>query len=211
MPETKCPSCGKTISQNNRFCDGCGCQIDTSPADAPPSSEQEAYYRRLNLEHQRREERRQARIEQGGRDWKSCQVPCLVLVAIFVGVPLIAVSCTVIFGLFDSSDPDDVPDSKINGRLTDSQYGQVADALTAQAVERNWCYKRDGSLDSRDGYILVVFAEDIAGSLFGAASHNVIREDKLTEALLDRNWSRFTGPDYDRGGTEYRYRPPGCR
>ena len=57
----------------------------------------------------------------------------------------------------------------------------------------------------------VVFAEDIAGSLFGAASDNVIREDKLTEALLDRNWSRFTGPDYDRGGTEYRYRPPGCR
>ena len=80
----------------------------------------------------------------------------LVLVAIFVGMPLIAISCTVIFGLFDSSDPHDVPDSQISGRLTDSQYGQVADALTAQAVERNWCYKRDGSLDSRDGYILVV-------------------------------------------------------
>jgi hypothetical protein len=166
-----------------------------------PSTEQ-GTYRRLNLEHERREERRQARIERGGRDWKSSQVPCLVLVAVFVGLSLIAVSCT---------GPHDVPDSQISGGLTDSQYGQVADALTAQALERNWCYKRDGSLDSRDGYILVAFAQDIASSLFGAASDNSIREDKLTEALLDRNWSRFTGPDYDQGGTEFRYRPPGCR
>ena len=72
----------------------------------------------------------------------------MVLVAIFVGLPLIAVTCTVIFGLFDSSNSHDVPDSQINGGLTDSQYEQVADALTTQAVERNWCYKRDGSLDS---------------------------------------------------------------
>ena len=127
----------------------------------------------------------------------------MTLVLGLAGLTLIAGACSL-------SDSRDVPDSTSEG-LTDAQYDQLAGALTAHASERHWCYKRDGSLDSRDGYILTVTAEDIARSLFGAAFENVIREDKLMEALLDRNWSRFTGPDYDGGGTEFRYRPPGCR
>ena len=134
---------------------------------------------------------------------KRCLPIWMTLVLYLVGLTLIASSCT-------SADSPSIPDSSSKG-LTDAQYDQLAEALTAHASERNWCYKRDGSLDSRDGYILIIIAEDIAGSLFGGTLDNVVREEKLMEALLDRNWSRFTGPDYDSGGTAFRYRPPGCQ
>ena len=133
---------------------------------------------------------------------RSCWRIWLTIMLYLAGITLLAFACT-------SSDSSDVSDAQ-RSELTDAQYGQLAEALTAHASERNWCYKRDGSLDSRDGYILTIVAEDISGSLFGSTFGSVVREDKLMEALLDRNWSRFTGPDYGGGGTEFRYRPPGC-
>ena len=50
----------------------------------------------------------------------------------------------------------------------------------------------------------------IAAELYGPGPYSV-REEALRKHLIRRQWVTFQGPDYDRGGTETRYRPPGCR
>ena len=86
----------------------------------------------------------------------------------------------------------------------------MSDEITRMAEVRDWCHKRSGGLDSRDICILTVHAEDIAAELYRAGPYTV-REQGLRKHLVRRQWVTFMGPDYDGGGTETRYRPPGCR
>ena len=205
MPDKECPHCGKLLSTTSRFCDDCGLRVESGQfpvqgihCGRPSREECDAVQGRREKENSKRA------TEKSTNRWiKGCGIGCTGLIAIFVVIILVAVVC----GGNEALDGE----SDANGKnLTDSQYDQVADALTELALDRNWCYKRgNGSLDSRDGYILVVTAEDIAGSLFGTNSYD-ITEVRLVEKLLQRSWSSFLGPDYDRGGEEFRYRPPGC-
>ena len=203
MPERRCPNCEELVSSDSRFCELCG------HATEMDSSEQELYYRRLNIEHeeelelQKEKERRQKEAGESVNKWmKGCGIGCLGLVALVV----LIVAITAISDACNGSNTN----SGTSGReLTDAQYSRVAGELTNYALAQNWCYKRDGTLDSRDGYVLTAYAEDIANHMFGNASYR-INENRLVAKLLARNWSTFLGTDYDRGGTESRYRPPGC-
>ena len=95
--------------------------------------------------------------------------------------------------------------------VTDMSYTDhihLAEALTVYAQKRNWCYSPSGRLDSRDAYILTVHAKGIAED--SGLDPDGVNERALISALLKRGWEQFIGPDYDRGGSEFRYRPPGC-
>ena len=94
--------------------------------------------------------------------------------------------------------------------LTNAQYSQVVLELNRMAERRNWCYRLSGGLDSRDIDILVVHAEEIADRLFSGGPYSV-GKTRLRHFLIQANWSEFRGTDYSGGGTEMRYRPPGCR
>lgn len=130
---------------------------------------------------------------------KGCLVVSIGLAVVIIAVVIAATIC----GEQGLDDP-------VSGTsLTDMEFNQVADELTSKAIAQNWCYKRTGGLDSRDMYVLVVHAELVADGLFGDGPY-FIEEDRLREHLIQRNWNTFIGPDYDTGGTETRYRPPGC-
>ena len=57
--------------------------------------------------------------------------------------------------------------------------------------------------------ILVIHAEEAAERLFGGGPY-AVGETSLHQFLVQANWNEFRGPDYGGGGTEMRYRPPGC-
>ena len=137
---------------------------------------------------------------------KGCGLGCIGLIASLIVLVVAVTVCS-------NSDADFELDDGGDGKaLTDSQYGRVVDELTKMALARDWCHKRSGGLDSRDIAILTFYAEDaedMAEKLYGSGPYSIDEAD-LSRHLVRKNWSAFMGQDFDRGGRELRYRPPGC-
>ena len=61
----------------------------------------------------------------------------------------------------------------------------------------------------RPAKVIVADQEDMAEKLYGSGPYSIDEAD-LSRHLVRKNWSAFMGQDFDRGGRELRYRPPGC-
>ena len=193
-----CSSCGAQVAPDSRFCRHCGTSLDPVPLEPAPVEPTPV---EPTLVEPDPSEEAQARA---GREppsilLKGCGIGCLAMIAAAVIIGLVAALAG---GGFEESEPTGTP-------LSDSDYGGLAGRLTTLARERDWCYKRDGSLDSRDMEALMGYAQIIVDEAAGGDDY-YIEEGKFTRALLARGWQSFIGPDYDRGGTEKRWRPPGC-
>ena len=201
-----CSSCGAQVAPDSRFCRHCGTSLDPvplEPAPVEPTPVEPTPVEPTLVEPDPSEEA-QARA---GREppsilLKGCGIGCLAMIAAAVIIGLVAALAALAGGGFEESEPTGTP-------LSDSDYGGLAGRLTTLARERDWCYKRDGSLDSRDMEALMGYAQIIVDEAAGGDDY-YIEEGKFTRALLARGWQSFIGPDYDRGGTEKRWRPPGC-
>lgn len=188
-----CSSCGAQVAPESRFCRHCGTSLDPVPLEPAPVDP-------TPLEPDPSDEA-QARA---GRETRSillkvCGIGCLAVISVAV---IIGVVAALAGGGSGESEPTGTP-------LSDSDYNGLAERLTTLARERDWCYKRDGSLDSRDLVALMGYAQIIVDEVAEGDDY-YIEEGKFTRALLARGWQSFIGPDYDRGGTEKRWRPPGC-
>ena len=195
-----CPNCGTPNPPQSRFCKQCSYPLGVLPtregerrttAPAGKGNQRDIPKQRAGTD------RRNEWTRPGG-------IGCLGFIAVVLVLSLAFSVCST-----DSGGDDELNGESTEKTLTGAQWSSVAGELTKMALARDWCHKRTGGLDSRDMEILVIHAESIAEILFGPGPY-FLDESQLRQTLLQRGWSEFRGPDLNRGGTEMRYRPPGC-